>query len=230
MSNQSLAAIVVGYTGETGKELVNALAHTQAFSRISLLGRRDVQLPDEVVSSGKFEQKRVDFDALDSNPESQSELFAGHDVTFCCLGTTRAKSGADGFVKVDHDYVMATAKASKASHVKQFHLVSSAGANKNSMLLYPRIKGQVEENLANLGFDRLAIYRPKMLICKREESRPAEAAAMVLLKPFQTLCPTWLTTPVSTLAQAMINAALVGGSQRDLYYNAEIFQLAARNN
>ena len=44
---------------------------------------------------------------------------------------------------------------------KQFHLVSSAGADKNSMLLYPKTKGESEEAISNLGFEKTSIYRPK---------------------------------------------------------------------
>ena len=46
----------------------------------------------------------------------------------------------DGFYKVDHNYVVNTAKLAKDGGCKQFHLVSSTGANRNSSFLYPRTK------------------------------------------------------------------------------------------
>jgi hypothetical protein len=44
---------------------------------------------------------------------------------------------------------------------KQFHLVSSVGANKDSYLTYPKVKGEIEEALQILEFNKLFIYRPK---------------------------------------------------------------------
>ena len=55
------------------------------------------------------------------------------------LGTTRAKSGKAGFIKVDKDYVLSFAEKSKAAGVKQFHLMSSQGANANSYFLYTQV-------------------------------------------------------------------------------------------
>ena len=67
--------------------------------------------------------------------------FEGADVAFCCLGTTRGKAGKDGFVKVDFDYVVNSAKILKESgSVKQFHLLTSKGSDPNSFFLYPATK------------------------------------------------------------------------------------------
>ena len=46
----------------------------------------------------KVQQKIVDFD----NINDSKAAFADCDMAFCCLGTTRAKAGAEGFVKVDY--------------------------------------------------------------------------------------------------------------------------------
>ena len=102
-------------------------------------------------------QKVVDFDKL----SEFDDAFKGLDVVYCCLGTTRGKSGAEGFRKVDYDYIVESAKISKKNGCKHFHLVSSAGADKNSMLLYPKTKGEAEAAITDIGFDKFSIYRPK---------------------------------------------------------------------
>jgi oxidoreductase len=51
----------------------------------------------------------------------------------------------------------------KKNGVKQFHLVSSAGADKNSFFLYPKTKGESEEEVTKLGFEKAALYRPKYI-------------------------------------------------------------------
>ena len=50
---------------------------------------------------------------------------------------------------------------SKKNGAKHFHLVSSAGADKNSFFLYPKVKGESEEAISEMGFERVSIYRPK---------------------------------------------------------------------
>ena len=68
----------------------------------------------------------IDFDDV----ERFTDAFKDADLAFVCLGTTRAKSGADGFVKVDHDYIVNTAKIlKKHGRCKNYHLVSSTGNN-----------------------------------------------------------------------------------------------------
>ena len=51
----------------------------------------------------------------------------------------------------------------KKNGIKQFHLVSSAGADKNAMLLYPKVKGEAEDAISKLNFEKYIIYRPKYI-------------------------------------------------------------------
>jgi oxidoreductase len=66
----------------------------------------------------------------------------------------------DEFVKIDHDYAVNVAKVAKECGCDQFHLVSSRGANKNSINFYLKWKGTVEQHVAEVGFPRVSIYRP----------------------------------------------------------------------
>ncbi|KAK7098841.1 oxidoreductase HTATIP2-like [Littorina saxatilis] len=218
--DQGHTAFVLGYTGETGKQLIKDLNRLQIFKKVVLVGRREIKL--DPTFGPEFEQKVVDFDNL----EASRDVFKGVDIGFCCLGTTKAKSGAKGFVKVDNDYVLNSASIAKDEGCKHFSLVSSMGADKNSSFLYPRTKGQVEEALKVMHFDRLTIYRPAVLMCDREESRPAEAITRVLLKPVSYLFPTAITTPVEVLTRAMINSVMAEGEKEALLENKAIHQLA----
>ena len=49
----------------------------------------------------------------------------------------------------------------KKNGCKQFHLVSSSGANANSSFLYPQVKGQADEEIRKLEFEQAFVYRPK---------------------------------------------------------------------
>lgn len=46
----------------------------------------------------------------------------------------------EGFIRVDHDYVLKSAELAKSGSCTQFHLMSSRGADKNSNFLYLKVK------------------------------------------------------------------------------------------
>ncbi|XP_059150878.1 oxidoreductase HTATIP2-like isoform X2 [Physella acuta] len=214
------SAFVLGYTGEVGRALVEELNRLKVFKRVVLIGRRQIPLD----LGPEFEQKVVDFENIDD----YKGVFRGIDTGFCCLGTTRAKAGVQGFIRVDHDYVLLSAEIAKAEGCKHFSIVSSQGADKNSGFLYPRTKGQVEEALKVMHFNRLSVYRPGVLLCDREESRPMEAAFRLVLKPVAYFFPTAITTPVSVVTLAMINnvVASSNSSTFEVYDNKAIHQLS----
>ncbi|XP_076450349.1 protein HTATIP2-like [Babylonia areolata] len=214
-------AFVLGYTGESGRMLLQDLKELKVFSKVLLIGRREVSLDPSF--GPEFEQKVVDFENLDAS----RHVFKGADVGFCCLGTTKAKSGASGFVRVDHDYVLSAASIAKDEGCHHFSVISTMSANKNSSMLYTRTKGQMEEALKVLHFDRLSIYRPAVIMCNREEHRPGEAFARVLLKPVSYLFPTAITTPVEVLSRAMVNNAMAPKDiPVEVYENKAIHQLS----
>ena len=62
----------------------------------------------------------------------------------------------------------------QANSIKSFYYVSSIGANPNASSNYLKNKGQVEGELKNLNFSRLAIIRPSLLIGNRKSFRLGE--------------------------------------------------------
>jgi len=192
-------ACVLGGTGEVGKEVVKTLLESKIFRQVVMIGRREVDYSGDPLRKEAI-QRVVDFDKL----AKHKEAFEGCDVVFSCLGTTRGKAGAEGFYKVDHDYVLESARIAKESGCKQFNLVTSVGANKDSYLLYPQTKGKVEHEVSELGFPRLSIFRPAMLMCDRVEQRTVEKIIRTLMKPLEWIAPTWMTVPTVTVAKGMI--------------------------
>lgn len=47
MAGELKTALVIGYTGATGREVVKALVETQRFEKVVLVGRRKVEFKDE---------------------------------------------------------------------------------------------------------------------------------------------------------------------------------------
>lgn len=171
----SKTALVLGGTGETGKRVIEQLRINAAISKVVMINRREVEISDGD-GKDKIEQKIVDYDKLDDSKEA----FDNVDIAFCCLGTTRAKAGKEGFVKVDYDYVVNSAKILKEKSCSDFHLVSAWGAKANAWTLYPSTKGKAEEAVKALDFSRVSIYRPGLLITERSETRTFEKAAQCM--------------------------------------------------
>jgi len=223
-----LTAFVVGYTGQIGRKLVDELAECEAFSKVNLIGRRELEeLKSEKYT--KCAQHVVDFDDLPSH----SAAFEGSDVGFCALGTTRGKSGVEGFKKIDFDYVVSTAQVSREVGAREFHLVTSAGSNKDSSFLYPQTKGRVEEAVKNVGFEKVFIYRPSVLVeANRPETRVAEVAFSVLAFPIVKLFPTAISIPIGKVAKAMATVAvnseqaLAPDNASMIYENKQIHKIA----
>eukprot|EP01098_Paradermamoeba_levis_P005143 TRINITY_DN2185_c0_g1_i1.p1 TRINITY_DN2185_c0_g1~~TRINITY_DN2185_c0_g1_i1.p1 ORF type:complete len:228 (+),score=58.09 TRINITY_DN2185_c0_g1_i1:61-744(+) len=208
---KTLAAAVIGGTGAIGRKLVDELVASPNFHKITTFGRRKV---DNFPNSDKIEQVVIDLDKM----EEHKDKLAGHDVGFCCLGTTLADAGSDeAFRKVDFGYVTKFAELSKQAGINRFHLVSSTGANSKSWLVYFRTKAEADEKVMSLGFQSTCVYRPGLL--DRGES------ARLKEKIFS-----WFTTAISVdiVGKAMRIQAETEGvenvSGSKIFENKEILQ------
>jgi uncharacterized protein YbjT (DUF2867 family) len=209
-------ALLAGASGLVGSHALEALLEAPEFSRVYAVTRRALSREHP-----RLANRIVQFDRL----EAQLRGTACH-VAFCCLGTTiRQAQSERAFRQVDVDYVLAFARAAKAAQAQRFVFVSSAGASPRSKYLYFRVKGEVEEMLAGLGFASLDILQPSALIGWRREPRLLELAGMAvapLVNPFLTGKRLPLRAiPARTVAAAMVGAARSGrrGVYRYTYEN-----------
>ena len=150
-----MKALIIGGTGATGKDLVSLLLEDDTISEVHSFVRKSLAL-----SHPKLHAHVVNFDT----PEAWADLLHG-DVAFSCLGTTLAVAGSkEAQWRVDYDYQYAFAQQCKANGVPTFVLISAAGAKAQSKLFYNRMKGQLEDAIKALGFPRLLIFQPSILI------------------------------------------------------------------
>jgi uncharacterized protein YbjT (DUF2867 family) len=132
----------------------------------------------------------------------------------CALGTTIRRAGSQAaFAKVDHDYVVAFARLGRAVGTRHFGLVTSVGANPKARAFYLRTKGETEEDVKALGYERLDIARPSFLIGERAEARAGEGWGIRISK----LIAPALVGPLSIyrpIEAAAVARALVNLSER----------------
>ena len=196
-----MKALVIGATGATGKDLVNQLSHDPEFEEIDIFVRRRSDF-----HSDKITAHIVDFD----RPEEWKHLVKG-DVAFACLGTTLKAAGSKENQKIiDYDYQYNFAKVAKENQVEDFVLVSSYGASPDSKIFYSRIKGELEEAIKNLKFEKTTFFKPGMLERKNSD-RSGEVFGLKALKFVNKLglFKSQQPLPTSVLAKAMINASKI---------------------
>lgn len=147
----------------------------------------------------------VDFDHL---PEAAAWWRA--DAVICTLGTTIREAGSQAaFRKVDHDYPLAVASLAHRHGARACALTSATGADPASRLFYTRTKGEVERDLALLGFDSLTLVRPGLLGGDRAQRRPLEHAGLKVLKLLEPVLPVrYRVVPATEVARVLLEAAL----------------------
>ena len=132
------------------------------------------------------------------------------DALICTLGTTLKSAGSrQAFRQVDHDYPLAVAQLARRRGTPTYVLNSAIGANAQSRFFYNRVKGELEQELAQVGFDSLTYVRPGVIGGRREEVRPGERVLVACLKWAAPLLPRrWRLNPPAVIARALLDAAI----------------------
>ena len=160
--------ILVGATGMIGRAVM-ARAVGRNSIRLHAIARREVPLP----AGARMEMLLADparWPEAIAASGAGSDLATSADCIVIALGTTIAAVGGDkaAFRAVDHDLVLACARAAKQSGIRQAIVVSSVGANAGARNFYLSVKGETEDALAKLHFTRLDVLRPGLLRGHRE--------------------------------------------------------------
>lgn len=128
------------------------------------------------------------------------------------LGTTMRLAGSQAaFRAVDHDLVLAFAGASLEAGAKRFACVSSVGADAESRHFYLRLKGETDERLRGLGFDRLDIFRPGLLRGPRGPDRRRGERIAIALSPLTNLVLRGPLARFAAIDTDVVAAAIAAG-------------------
>ncbi|GAT63962.1 NAD(P)H-binding protein [Paludibacter jiangxiensis] len=209
-----MKAIVIGGSGATGKYLVRRLLADDRFDEIVLLLRKPA-----AETHPKIKQVIVDFDKLNDFAEQ-----INGDVAFSCLGTTLKDAGSkEAQWKVDYDYQYNFAKIARQNGIATFVLMSAQNADAKSSFFYSRMKGELEQSIEALGFDKLVIVQPGLLLRPGTE-RLVEKLSVKMLSVFNKvgMLKQYAPTHVDQVAAAMIQHALSGRSGICRVKNKEI--------
>ena len=170
---------LAGATGLVGRSLLEGLLADTSVQSVHVLGRRNPR-----VAHARITCHIVDFSRLSPLPPV--------DEVYLALGTTIKVAGSQAaFRAIDFDANLAVARAALAAGARRCGLVSAMGADAKSRVFYNRVKGELEEALAQLPFEGLVMARPSLLLGNRESlgqpGRPLEKVSEVFMKMFGPL-------------------------------------------
>ena len=209
-----LHALVLGATGATGKEIVKLLIEDTNFSNVSIFVRRKID-----IDHAKLTIHKIDFSRLDK----YNSLIEG-DILFSALGTTKKEAGGkkEQFL-VDYTYQYEFAKIALENGVSHYSLVSSVGANKNSIFFYPKIKGALEYSIKRLKFNKIHIFQPPSLIRQPDLIRTVEKYSIKLFQVMNKLgfLKSFKPLLVKDLAMKIINESKLNQQEGITIYTSK---------
>lgn len=197
-------ALLAGATGLVGRTILSLLLASNHYRSVHVLVRRT---PQDIDASAKLQIHQVDFAGLPA-------AFPMVGDVFIALGTTIKIAGSEAaFRQVDLEFVVNTARAAKAAGATRLAVVSAVGADARSRILYNRVKGEMQDDVVQLGYESVVIAQPSMLLGDRtalgQPPRNAEVWAARLLAPLGWIIPKGVRPiPARAVASALVEAVL----------------------
>ena len=208
-----------GATGLIGSYLLEFLLKDSETHLINVVGRNPFHLQHD-----KINNIVIDFQDL----SSISDSITGSEVVFVSIGTTMSKVNRDKqkYKSVDFDIIFNVANACKQKNISQLIYVSSLGANSNSSNFYLRLKGEIDEAIAELNLTSTSVFRPSVLLGKRNESRPGEKLLQFAMPLLDFMIPSnSKAIKAKDVAKSMFNTSKNYKSGVRIYHYNEIKEL-----
>lgn len=209
---------MIGATGLIGRTLAPLLVAEG--HEVTLYGRRKAGVAGAHEQIGSMEEWPAMMDGQKV------------DIAVSTLGSTQKKAGSwDAFEAVDRHAVVGFACAARLAGAKQMAMVSSVGANAGSGNRYLALKGLVEDEVGAIGFERLDIVRPGLLVGERTGDWRAGERFAILLSPLinpllRGRLDRYRSIEAATVAQALARLAGETDVGRYVHTNRELRALA----
>lgn len=198
--------IMLGATGAVGNQVALTLANMPKVKQLTLLGRS----PAKNIVGTSIEQHKIDI----FSPKSYEQFLDGHDIAICTLGVGQpSKMNKKDFINIDKNAVLDFARACKSAGVTHFQLLSSVGADFSSSSFYLRTKGELEDELRDLRFNRLSLFHPSMIITPKNRYGFSQAITLAVMPFLDSLLigsiKKFRSIPVNVLGAAIATNAFL---------------------
>lgn len=212
-------AVLCGITGLIGSSLAPQL--TKYFDKVTATVRRE-----HLSNNEKIEIIKCDYPQLKHHPE----IFRNASSVFYCLGTTQKRAGSSAkFREIEWQLANQVIDECFNHQVPQLVLLSSKGANAQSLFPYFKVKGDIERLARSKNFPSLIIARPSLLMGERSESRLLEGlsirALAPIIKPLQKYCPSQAPIRDFELAFALAKASQIYRKGTKVLENSDLINL-----
>ena len=162
--NQNFAAIILGGTGQVGGAAVAELLAIPECREVVMVTRKPIA-PRSRMRNVVLDTGAADFAdrtaALSREILSQGPVSA---VSCVGVGSGSARWTEEELRQLELGVVGAFARGCQQAGIAQFCLLSAAGSTARSMFRYARVMGMKEDTVRKIGFSRLAIFRPGIIV------------------------------------------------------------------
>jgi uncharacterized protein YbjT (DUF2867 family) len=162
--NQNFAAIILGGTGQVGSAAVAELLAIPQCREVVMITRKPIA-PRSHVRNVVLDTSAADF--ADRTAAVVRELLSQGPVSaVSCVGvgSGSARWIEEELKRLELGVVGAFAQGCHQAGIAQFCLLSAAGSTARSWFRYARVMGMKEDAIRKIGFTRLAIFRPGIIV------------------------------------------------------------------
>ena len=162
--NQNFAVIILGGTGQVGGAAVAELLAIPECREVVMVTRKPL------VARSRVRDVVLDTDAADFAERTaalaREVLSQGPVSAVSCVGVGSGSMrwSEEQLRRLEVGVVGAFARGCHDSGIAQFCLLSAAGSSARSRFRYARVMGMKEDTVRNIGFARLAIFRPGIIV------------------------------------------------------------------
>jgi uncharacterized protein YbjT (DUF2867 family) len=161
---QNFAVIILGGTGQVGGATVAELVAAPECRGVVMITRKPIAPRSRVrnvvldTGAGDFAERTSDL--------AREVLSQGPASAVSCVGVGSGSAGwsEEELRRLEVGVVGAFARGCRVAGIAQFCLLSAAGSSARSWLRYARVMGMKEDTVRNIGFARLAIFRPGIIV------------------------------------------------------------------
>jgi len=194
-----MKVIITGATGMVGEGVLLECLHNDAVSEVLSVSRK----PSGITHPKMKELLVADFTKMS---DYESEV-AHYDACFFCAGISSVGMSEEKFTQITYDTTLAFAKALLAvNEAMTFIYVSgsSTDSTEKGNVMWARVKGKTENDLAKLGFQKEFNFRPGGMLPYKGQIH-ARKSYVVIAKILKFLLPTKILS-LSEVGRAMIHA------------------------
>ena len=161
---QNFAVIILGGTGQVGGATVAELLTIPECREVVMVTRKPIGARSRVrkvvldTGAADFAERTADLarEVLSHGPVSA--------VSCVGVGAGSGRWSEEELRRLELGVVGAFARGCHDAGITQFCLLSAAGSTARSRIRYARVMGMKEDTVRNIGFARLAIFRPGIIV------------------------------------------------------------------